>query len=173
MQFFLWLVFVLVIGMAIFMVQNSTAPSVVIKFLFWNFETSLIYTILVSVGSGMLIIFFLWIPRSIKASFRQKKLKKEIEILERQMKPQVETSKPLENPQRWEMEYLLSSEILYCLTRFKNKDYKEGRVEKGSMNNTCYPSIARCCWSWRLLPGMWKQANGGSKILTLPLFSFN
>ena len=100
MQFFYWLILVLAIGMAIFMVQNSTAPSVVIKFLFWNFETSLIYTILVSVGSGMLIILFLWIPRSIKASFRQKTLKKEIEILKRQIKPQVEASKPLENPQR-------------------------------------------------------------------------
>ena len=100
MQFFLWLAFLVVIGVAIFMVQNSTAPSVVIKFLFWNFETSLIYTILVSVGSGMLIILFLWIPRSIKASFRDKNLKKEIEILERQMRPQGEAGKPLEGPQR-------------------------------------------------------------------------
>ena len=100
MQFFLWLVFVLVIGIAIFMVQNSTAPSVVMKFLLWNFETSLIYTILVSVGSGMLITLFLWISRSIKASYRQKNLKKEIEILEKQVKPQVEVSKPLENSQR-------------------------------------------------------------------------
>jgi len=100
MQFFLWLAFLVVIGVAILMVQNSTAPSVVIKFLFWNFETSLIYTILASVGSGMLIILFLWIPRGIKASFREKNLKKEIEVLERQMKPQGEASKPLENPQR-------------------------------------------------------------------------
>ena len=99
-QFFLWLVLVLVIGIAIFMVQNSTAPSVIMKFLLWNFETSLIYTILVSVGSGMLITLFLWIPRSIKASYRPKNLKKEIEILERQVKPQVEVSKPLENPQK-------------------------------------------------------------------------
>jgi uncharacterized integral membrane protein len=100
MQFFLWLVFLLVIGVAIFMVQNSTAPSVVIKFLFWNLETSLIYTILASVGSGMLIILFLWIPRGIKASFREKNLNKEIEVLKRQMKPQGDLSKPLEDPQR-------------------------------------------------------------------------
>jgi len=100
MQFFLWLALLVVIGVAIFTIQNSTAPSVVMKFLFWNFETSLIYTILVSVGSGMLTILFLWIPRSIKASFREKNLKKEIEILERQIKHQVEASKPLENPQR-------------------------------------------------------------------------
>jgi uncharacterized integral membrane protein len=100
MQFFLWLVLLVVIGVAIFAFQNSTAPSVVTKFLFWNFETSLIYTILVSVGSGMLIILLLWIPRSIKASFRVKHLRKEIEILEKQTKPQGEGSKPPEDPQR-------------------------------------------------------------------------
>jgi uncharacterized integral membrane protein len=100
MQFFLWLVLLVVIGVAIFAFQNSTAPSVVTKFLFWNFETSLIYTILISVGSGMLIILLLWIRTSIKASFRVKNLKKEIEILQRQMKHQVEPSKPLEEPQR-------------------------------------------------------------------------
>ena len=100
MQVFLWLALLVVIGVAIFAVQNSTAPSVVMEFLFWNFETSLIYTILVSVGSGMLTILFLWIPRGIKASFREKNLRKEIGILERQMKPQVEASKPLADPQR-------------------------------------------------------------------------
>ncbi|HSB06476.1 MAG TPA: LapA family protein [Thermodesulfobacteriota bacterium] len=83
MQFFLWLAFLVLVGVAIFTIQNSTAPAVVMKFLFWNFETSLIYTILISVGSGMLTILFLWIPRSIKASFREKNLRKEIEILER------------------------------------------------------------------------------------------
>jgi hypothetical protein len=48
----------------------------------------------------MLTILFLWIPRGIKASFREKNLRKEIEILERQMKHQVEASKPLADPQR-------------------------------------------------------------------------
>jgi uncharacterized integral membrane protein len=100
MQFFLWLAFLLFVGVTIFMVQNSTAPPVVMKFLFWNFETSLIYTILISVGSGMLIILFLWIPRSIKASFRTKHLKKEMEVPERQMKHQGEARKPPEDPQR-------------------------------------------------------------------------
>jgi uncharacterized integral membrane protein len=99
MQFFLWLVLLVVIGVAIFAFQNSTAPPVVMKFLFWNFETSLIYTILISVGSGMLIILLLWLRTSIKASFRAKHLKKETEV-EKQMKHHVEASKPLENPQR-------------------------------------------------------------------------
>jgi hypothetical protein len=44
----------------------------------------------------MLTILFLWIPRSIKVSFREINLEKEIEILERQMKHQREASKPLE-----------------------------------------------------------------------------
>jgi uncharacterized integral membrane protein len=98
MQFFLWLAFLLFIGVAIFTIQNSTAPPMVMKFLFWNLETSLIYTLLASFGSGMLVILLLWIPRSIKASFRVKHLKKEIEILEKQMRHPVEPSKPLEEP---------------------------------------------------------------------------
>ena len=96
MQIFLWLGFLMVLGVAIFVVQNSTAPSVVMKFLFWNVETSLIYTILVSVGSGMLTILFLWIPRAIKASSRVRDLKKEIEFLGREMKHQIEANKPKE-----------------------------------------------------------------------------
>jgi uncharacterized integral membrane protein len=79
MQFFFWLAFLVVIGMAIFAVQNSTAPSVVMKFLIWRFETSLIYTILGSIGLGILITLLFWIPRAIRASSRRKKLFKEIE----------------------------------------------------------------------------------------------
>jgi uncharacterized integral membrane protein len=98
MQFFLWLAFLLFIGVAVFTIQNSTAPPVVMKFLFWNLETSLIYTILASFASGILVILLLWIPRSIKASFRVKNLKREIEILQKQVKHPVEASKPLEEP---------------------------------------------------------------------------
>lgn len=96
MQIFLWLGFLMLLGVAIFVVQNSTAPPVVMRFLFWNYETSLIYTILVSIGSGMLIILLLWIPRAIKASSRVRDLKKEIEFLGREMKHQIETNKPKE-----------------------------------------------------------------------------
>jgi len=83
MQFFYWLVFIVVIAMAILVIQNSTAPPVVIKFLVWRFETSLIYTILGSIGVGFLMALILWIPRAIKASIRLKELKKQIENLER------------------------------------------------------------------------------------------
>jgi uncharacterized integral membrane protein len=99
MQIFLWLAFLVFIGVALFTIQNSTAPRVVMKFLFWNLETSLIYTILASFGSGILATLLLWIPRGIRASFRVRNLKKEIEILERQMKQPVEASKPPEAPQ--------------------------------------------------------------------------
>jgi uncharacterized integral membrane protein len=69
MQVFFWLAFLVAIGVAIFAVQNSTAPSVEMKFLFWNFGTSLPYTLLILIGSGMLVIPLLWIPRTIRSSF--------------------------------------------------------------------------------------------------------
>lgn len=82
MQFFYWLMLVIVIGVAIFAVQNSSAPLVTMRFLFWKFETSLIYTILGSMGVGILMTFFFWIPKAIKSSIRSKELKKQIENLE-------------------------------------------------------------------------------------------
>ncbi|MEW6376368.1 MAG: LapA family protein [Thermodesulfobacteriota bacterium] len=82
MQFFYWLALLVVIGIAIFAVQNSTATPVEMKFLMWRFETSLIYTILGSFGLGVLITLLFWIPRAIRASLRVKKLHKEIENLE-------------------------------------------------------------------------------------------
>jgi len=82
MQFFYWLMLVIIIGVAIFAVQNSSAPLVTMRFLFWKFETSLIYTILGSMGVGILMTFFFWIPKAIKSSIRSKELKKQIENLE-------------------------------------------------------------------------------------------
>jgi uncharacterized integral membrane protein len=96
MQFFFYLGFLVVVLLAIFAVQNSSAPMVTMKFLFWQFETSLIYTILGSIGSGMVIILLLWIPSAIRASLRAKNLKKEIEVLDRGMKHQMEANKPKE-----------------------------------------------------------------------------
>jgi uncharacterized integral membrane protein len=78
MQFSYWLIFLVAIGLAILAIQNSTAPKVVLKFLFWKFETSLIYMILGSFAFGMIIILLLWISAFIRASFRDKNLKKEI-----------------------------------------------------------------------------------------------
>lgn len=79
MKFFYWVALLVIVGIAIFAVQNSTAPPIVVKFLMWRFETSLIYTILGSFGSGVFITLLFWIPRAIRASSRKKKLSKEIE----------------------------------------------------------------------------------------------
>lgn len=82
MQSFYWLVFLIAVGIAIFAVQNSNAPSVMIKFLLWRFETSLIYTLLGSMGVGIVITLFFWIPRAIKTSIRSRELKREVKNLE-------------------------------------------------------------------------------------------
>jgi putative membrane protein len=82
MQIFYWIMLLIAIGIAIFALQNSNIPLITIKFLIWRFETSLIYTILGSIGIGILMTLFLWIPRAVKASIRSKELKKKIENLE-------------------------------------------------------------------------------------------
>jgi uncharacterized integral membrane protein len=93
MKFFFVLALLVICALAIFAVQNSTAPTVVLKFLFWEFETSLVYGILGSIGSGMVIVFLLWIPSAIKGSFRVKNLKREIEILKGEITPKKEVDK--------------------------------------------------------------------------------
>jgi len=73
MQVFLWIAFLMVIGVTFFAIQNSDAPPIMIKFLVWRFETSLVYTILGSVVLGILLSFFFWISRVIHTSVRKKK----------------------------------------------------------------------------------------------------
>jgi len=83
MQFFVWLAFLITVSIAIFAIQNSTLPLMTMKFLIWKLETSPVYAMLGSLVAGMLIILFLWIPNALRASFRTRDLKKEIEILQR------------------------------------------------------------------------------------------
>jgi putative membrane protein len=98
MHLFLFLLALLVvIALAIFAVQNSTAPMITMKFLLWQFETSLVYTILGSIGSGMVLILLLWIPSAIKGTFRLRNLKKELDILKKEMKHQMEATRPKES----------------------------------------------------------------------------
>jgi len=78
MQIFLWIVLLIVVGIAIFAVQNSNAQVVVIKFLLWEYKTSLVYTILGSIGLGVLLTLLFWIPRAIRASFQRKHTNQEI-----------------------------------------------------------------------------------------------
>ena len=82
MHFFGWLAFLVVIGVVIFAVQNSNPTPVQITFLIWEFEMSLIYTILGSIGLGIVITIFFWIPRAVRSSIRRKELKRQMENLE-------------------------------------------------------------------------------------------
>jgi len=45
MKIFLWIAFLIIVIVAIFAVQNSSAPLITIRFLLWRFETSLVYII--------------------------------------------------------------------------------------------------------------------------------
>ncbi len=78
MQFFYWLMLLIVIAVAIFAIQNSAAPLITIKFLIWRIETSLVYTILVSIGLGILFTLLFWIPRAVRASYRTKKSSRQV-----------------------------------------------------------------------------------------------
>jgi uncharacterized integral membrane protein len=78
MKIFLWIAFLILIAVAIFAVQNSAAPLITIKFLLWEFKTSLVYTVLGSIGLGILFTLLFWIPRALRASFRSKKSNHEI-----------------------------------------------------------------------------------------------
>ncbi|NWF94253.1 MAG: DUF1049 domain-containing protein [Syntrophaceae bacterium] len=77
MQVFYWIVLLIVIGIALFAVQNSDAPLVTIRLALWKIETSLIYTILGSIGLGIIITLLFWIPRAIRASFKKRKVDQE------------------------------------------------------------------------------------------------
>lgn len=74
MRVFFGVGFLLMIIVAIFAVQNSSASPVVIKFLFWKFETSLVYTILGAIVLGILLTLSFWIGKAIHASIRKKEL---------------------------------------------------------------------------------------------------
>ena len=78
MQFFYWIVLLIAIGITVFAIQNSNAPLVTIKFIFWELQTSLIYTILSSIVLGILITLLFWIPRAIRSSFEWQKAPKEV-----------------------------------------------------------------------------------------------
>jgi uncharacterized integral membrane protein len=88
MQFIYWVIFLLVIALAIFAIENSDAPRVTIKFLYFapirllKFDTSLVLAILGSFGFGILVSFLFWIPRAIRSTFSMRKLDKEIKDLE-------------------------------------------------------------------------------------------
>ena len=81
MQIFFIIAFVLAIGIAIFAIQNSDADMVVMRFLIWEYKTSLVYTLLGGIGLGILLTILCWIPRAIKTSLRMRRLKRQISQL--------------------------------------------------------------------------------------------
>ena len=85
MQFFYWIVLLIVVGLAVFAIQNSNAPQVTIRFLLWQIETSLVYTILGSIVLGIFITLLFWIPRAIRSSMRSRESRKKIENLEKML----------------------------------------------------------------------------------------
>ena len=74
MKVFFYVFFLIVMAVALFAVQNSGASPIVIKFLLWKFETSLVYTILGSILLGILVVLLFWIPRAIRGSLKKKPL---------------------------------------------------------------------------------------------------
>jgi uncharacterized integral membrane protein len=64
--------FFVILGIAIFAVQNSDAFPVTIKLLFWKFETSLVYAVLGSIVLGIFFTLLFWIPLTIRASIQKK-----------------------------------------------------------------------------------------------------
>jgi len=95
MQFFVWLALLITISVAIFAIQNATLPLVTMKFLVWKLDTSPVSAMLGSLIAGMLIMLFIWIPYALRASFRRRELKKEIEIFQRAAKCQSEKTEGL------------------------------------------------------------------------------
>jgi len=81
MQIFFIIAFVLAIGVAVFAIQNSDADMVVMRFLIWEYKTSLVYTLLGGIGLGILLTILCWIPRAIKASLHMRRLKRQISQL--------------------------------------------------------------------------------------------
>ena len=77
MKVLLWIAFLILVAIAIFAVQNSSASPVIIKFLIWKFETSLVHTILGSITAGILLTLLFWIQRAIGTSLRKRELNKE------------------------------------------------------------------------------------------------
>jgi uncharacterized integral membrane protein len=73
MNFLLFVTLVIAVGIAVFAIQNSGAAPIVIRFLVWRFETSLIFTILGSVGVGILLTLLFWASRAAKTSLRKRR----------------------------------------------------------------------------------------------------
>ncbi len=89
MEVYLILAAVLGIFVALFAIQN--AASVTVKFMFWQFQSSLAVVIILAMLAGMLLVFLLSIPGRLK---RRKELydkQKKIRELEKRLQEQKES----------------------------------------------------------------------------------
>ena len=73
--------FLMILGITIFALQNGVPLEV--KFLVWGFKTSLIAVILGSVLIGAIIVSIFSLPLLIKKHFREKRLAKQVNELEK------------------------------------------------------------------------------------------
>lgn len=83
MELYLILAAILGIFVAVFAIQNAAA--VTVKFLLWEFQSSLAVLIIISMLAGMLLVFLLSLPGRLK---RRKELydkQKKIKELERRL----------------------------------------------------------------------------------------
>ncbi len=99
MEFYLILAAVLGIFVAVFAIQNAAA--VTVKFLFWEFESSLAVLIILAMLAGMLLVFLISIPGRIKRRKelydRDKKireLEKKLEECESRSREQTKEQEP-------------------------------------------------------------------------------
>lgn len=89
MEVYLILAAVLGIFVALFAIQN--AASVTVKFMFWQFQSSLAVVIILAMLAGMLLVFLLSIPGRLK---RRKELydkQKKIRELEKRLQERKES----------------------------------------------------------------------------------
>lgn len=82
MYFSLITAFVLILGVTIFSLQNG--KSLEVKFLVWDFETSLLGIVLCAALVGALIVAVFALPSAIKSRLREKRLVRHLRQLEKQ-----------------------------------------------------------------------------------------
>lgn len=80
MQFFLFLALLIAALAILFAAQNNDPANV--SFLFWEFESSLAFVLVISLLAGALISFFVSLPSNLKTRWSQRNQKKKITELE-------------------------------------------------------------------------------------------
>lgn len=85
--------FLLILGITIFSLQNG--KSLEVKFLAWNFETSLLGIVLCAAFVGALIVAVFAFPSVIKSHLREKRLVRQVRELEKNVEKNVSPVPPV------------------------------------------------------------------------------